>query len=848
MRGEREKNPETLMGRYGIGRRLAVRVVALLSRQVAVTGTLLAAAADDEAAERLLLSPQLLKAPQSLSEEALRARAAELGYVDAEIVRLVPTEPEGWRLIALEDDLLAEQVAGEEAAGAVPEELSLVRAGPQEISARETQELFSPEEIARLKLTVLTSQNADERVEAIRQIVFAPLDGAQKAGIFLNVLTDREAELRVRREAVRSLELIGFRADMADAVRGLFADEPEAAVYAVQRLSALLHEAQQGEAALVLAVVLEVLDQSQDSAIVNELLRLVARSASILVTNYGKAEQFFRAAAHHLARDFDGVRLEVENALAACAEAGPDLAADLMWTELQRAESPRVRGLLLNLYESVATTPEQIGELACRAVDEILNPALPESEKARLRYVLARLGEPAALVALERISRAGTVRALLDLLKLADTVTRRTILQTSILGDRRIEEGLCRELAAELLALMEELNLPDSLDLIQSTLQKIGTPALEVTFAFMQRTYPCESAERAAVTLAQILEDHPNCADDALADRIVEFCQGLLGDESVESGAFTLALAAACGYSERGAGSFDTSLRMLRDGLWNRPYSVEILEALAVMAGSPNARPEHQQELFGLFDAIARFETRSGMGQAKESEEGTVYEFGREVQFHIRIVPSAVRGLERIAVSEQATEEMRTEVVKRLLVLWEGVANVRLVWGPAAIEALVRAMCSAACAPQATARMRMRLGESLLRFLNKISVVRSIGEIFSRPQSDSDMLALALRAGNAVLDAWQGADVQDDERRLALLRAAGAIGANPAFAPDEPGVRAFRERTLQALFRGLREGMMAVREPLLAMRDCPGLSPAQKQEIDERLGKAYGLVRIGSGR
>ena len=536
MRGEREKSPETLAGRYGIGRRLAVRVVALLSKSVAVSGTLLAAAAEDESVGRLLLSPKLLQDPQSLSEESLRRHGLELGYGDAELLRLVAGEPEGWRVIALEDDVLAQEAGGGQE-GPGDEVLSVVRAGPREISVRETHELFTPEEVARLKLTVLTSQNADERVEAIRQLVFVPLEGAQKAGIFLNVLTDREAEPRVRREAVRSLELIGFRQDMADAVRGLFSEEAGAAVYAVQRLSALLREAQPGEAALVLAVVLEVLDQSQNSEIARELLRLVGRSAQTLVTNYQKSEEFFRAAAHHLARDFDGLHLEVEAAVTACAEQAPDLAADLIRAELQRAEEPRVRGLLLNLYESVAATPEQIGELARRAVDEILNPALPESEKARLRYVLVRLGEPAALVALDRIMQATTpqraelirvldtvctessvgeqivqrtVAALLDLLKLADTLTRRTILQTTVLGDGRIARPLQRELAAELLALMEELNLPDSLDLIQSTLQKIGPPALGPAFDYMQRTYPSETAERAALTLARILEDHPN--------------------------------------------------------------------------------------------------------------------------------------------------------------------------------------------------------------------------------------------------------------------------------------------------------------------------------------------------
>jgi len=272
---------------------------------------------------------------------------------------------------------------------------------------------------------------------------------------------------------------------------------------------------------------------------------------------------------------------------------------------------------------------------------------------------------------------------------------------------------------------------------------------------------------------------------------------------------------------------------------------MDALDALGIMAGSPNAGAEHQQELFALFDAIVRVQARTGMGALKETEEGAVYEFGREVQFDVRAVPAAVKGLERICVSPQASEGLRKAIVKRLLILWEGVAKVRIIWGPAAIEALIGAMCSAARSPRADPDTKVRLGVSLLRFLNKINVIRSIGDIFGQPDESPQMRRTALEAGSEVLDEWEASELQDEERNVALLRSAGRIAANPALDAADEGVRKLRERALQALYRGLREGMTEVREPLLLLRDCPDLPPAQKQEIDERLGKAFGLVRIG---
>ncbi len=870
MRGERERHPEALMARYGIGRRLAARVAALLARNIDVTGTVLASAAEEEAGARLLLSPELLRSAQQVSEQWLRQRARELDYAEADLLRLVEDSEGAWRTIALEDDLLVAEVGGEPAEGIGTGEMALARRRPGEISSRETQELFSPEEVARLKLLVLTSQNPDERVEALRKLVFAPMEGAQKAQVLLNVLTDREAELRVRREAVRALEQIGFRQDMAEAVRGVLSEDEDSAVYAAQRLSALLQEAEPGESALALAVVLEVLDQAPPPAIARALLELMGRSATTLVTNFEKSEQFVRAALRCLSRDFDEVRFEVERAFRACTERAPKLMADLIWVELQRSEDARVRSLLLSMVEGIAEGAERIEEIARRAVAEILNPRLPESEKAGLRYSMVRLGEPAARVALERLAAASpeqrtdlirvldvvctesdvsdetvrrTVNAFLEQLKLADTLTRRTILEADILDDARVPAPMQREMSRELLTLMSELNLPDSLELIRTTLEKIGPPALDPSYSFLRRNYPSAAAERAALAMGNIVENHAGEVPGELARKALQLCRELLADDSVKHGAFTLTLAAVCGYTREGSESLEECLKELRDNLWSLPYTTDALDALAVMAGSPNARPEHQQEMFELFDAIVRYQTRSGVGSVEETDEGTVYHFGREIQFDIRIVPSAVRGLERICVSPQASGQMRTAIVRRLLVLWEGVANVRVIWGPAAIEALVQAMCSAACLPAATVQMKTRLGESLLRFLNKISVVRSIGRIFSQQTEERELHKLAVRVGNELLDNWEAADVQDDERRLALLQAAGAIAANASLDPEAEAVQDLRERTLEALFRGLRDGYTGVRSPLIALRDTEGVTPAQKREIDERLGKIFGLER-----
>jgi hypothetical protein len=203
-----------------------------------------------------------------------------------------------------------------------------------------------------------------------------------------------------------------------------------------------------------------------------------------------------------------------------------------------------------------------------------------------------------------------------------------------------------------------------------------------------------------------------------------------------------------------------------------------------------------------------------------------------------------------MCASDQATGQLRTAIVRRLLVLWEGVSKVRIIWGPAAVSALIHAMCSAACSERTETLARVRLGTSLLRALNKLSVVHSIGLICSRPEPDPPMRKLALEAGDRLLQEWAECDAQDQERKMALLEAAGRIAIGPAVcsgADDQTGTPQWRlrRRVLQALYRALRDTPAAARNVLVRMRDSDALPLEDKREIDERLGKALGLARMG---
>ena len=135
----------------------------------------------------------------------------------------------------------------------------------------------------------------------------------------------------------------------------------------------------------------------------------------------------------------------------------------------------------------------------------------------------------------------------------------------------------------------------------------------------------------------------------------------------------------------------------------------------------------------------------------------------------------------------------------------------------------------------------------MLRFLNKVGVVRSMGEICSRPTPDEAMQELAVEATDQILREWRTCDSQDDERRAALLKSLGQIAASTALDAGSEEVRDMRENALEALFRGLREGVNDVRVPLELLRDCPDMPEEQRLDIRDRLSRVFGLVKTELG-
>lgn len=871
MQGERTQDRDALINKYGLTARLASRVVALLSKKIDITRTVLETAADEKSVQNLLLQRQLLTTPDVLTTEWLRTQAQECDVQDPESLRVVDSEGQ-WGTIALEDDVLAEQMEEKSEQAHEGQAGEIARTGGADISPRETEELFTPDEVAQLKLDALTSQDSTTRIEALRKLVYTPMDSGDKAGLLVRALIDPDAMPGVRQQAVRSLQEIGFREDFAHTVHNLFEADEEDVLYSIRRLDKMMDDADESERSVALAVVLQVFDETSRPPILKELLGLISDSVSVLGQHTQKTEQFIQTGLRKLTRFYEQLSTPFLHTLRACHQSAPQTVEPLLWKELDRSSEPAVRAFIVHILSQVITDDEKEKDLADAAISELLNTELPEDHRTQLRYGLLRMGETTVEVANERLAAGSgrrnaelvrildvvctdadtpdemvnhTVQALLDTLQVGDRITRRRIVESSVISDQRARPDLRRQVAEELLAHIGEFGLESTVDTICHTLEQIGPPAVDPLFDFIRRHYPQKNTRGPLRSLGRIAEKWQGEIPDDQVQQILTFCIDLLDDPRSSRGSFTITLAYFVGYTEQGARQFKNTMDSIIELAGTAGFTFDVFEALGILAGSPNVMVDHQRKLFEVFRDVLHMETPGTQGRKKETEKGTVYEFGPEMMFDTRLLPNVVQGLEKIGVNPTTPEDLRREVVKEMLILWEGVSNVRVVWGPAAMGALVQAISHVACSELVSTEMRTRLGHSILRFLNKVSVIRSIGDICAHPAESAQMRDLCIEAGNRMLEEWETCEEQDQERRIALLDSLSKLAANEGLDSSDTDIEGLRKSVMEALFRALREDLDDVQEPLERLRDCPAIEDDKREKIRDRLTRVYGLVETG---
>jgi len=864
---------DELIREYGISRRLAVRIGALAARGLTVTPTLLEIAGAGSSVEKLLLHPDLLDRADALDTEAVAEIARAAGAEEEGPMAVVQGETS--RVLALQEELLAEQGWTEnapgEAVGLIKSEIGLPAAGVLDRGERE--HLFTPEEIARLKLDALAGENVEARVSALRKLRYAPLPAREKGAVYLRVLVDPAGP--VRTEAIKALESLGFNRDTADALQRVFGDDPEASRKAVRRIGDMIGGLQPAEREIVLVVLIERFREERPSGEDDPLLRVLTESVPLIGADTNLAREVTRIAVQHLAADFEKANQQLGDMLLSLAGKAPEPVVEKLREQVGTIRDPEPRAFLIGLLIELETDAGRRTRLCDTVLDELLGGGHDELTRQKLGHRMTALGAPMVEAILHRYkrasnadratlvpfmdalhldeslpaeSRAPLAAALVRSLKMADRPLRLAILRTRTLNREDLALPLKKALVTELLPVLRYAESPELTERTMLMLEMLGETAVKGLFDAVRSRPASSEADHAVRALARILS-RPDRSPAATktAKKILDFAAERVKRPRNRAGGYAEALGRLAAAGVGGATAARKAFTLLVERMPRCAYAEDVVAALGRLAASPLVKARQRVEAVHLLSGLVERpadEEETSMRRIV-TDKGPVYEIGGRVDFDSATLPAAVEGLERIALCSHATDALRRRIADVFLRVWRSVADWSVIWGPRSSERLARALGAIGADARTDDDTRVTILDALARGIERLSVLKALGGLLDVRTNARTFNTRAVTVANRILEQWVEPEIAPGELET-VVRVAAIVAARPEINSRTKAARELRKRVLELLFDALRNGSDWATAPLEKMRDSAAMPKNLREEIAHRLEQAFVIVPSGN--
>lgn len=872
---------ESLQTRYALSVRAVVRVGALLSKGVEVTAAVLEQARPGSATETFLLANEWVRGEGPVTKDTLALAAGRIPPEQrAEVESITLVDSGDVRVIALAEEAMAETgfaSTGPSPAPAEPPEkgerdlarpgslqLDLSRGMSRVFSQEETIGLFTPEEIGRLKLRLLSGVSAAEKIEALRKLSYAPIPAEEKGVLLLKAVVDDDPS--VRKEAALALRSLGLSADVAEAVGKLSEGDARQKRLALGRLQRLLQGVSEGEQAVLLAVLLADFKTQSDVALLRQTVEAIGLFSPVFAKRPEFLSDLTRRVAEHLAVHFEALYESVLGLFRALAEHAPHAIIDPLWREMEQIRDRRLRAYLLLLLVPLPLDPKRRSELArvmvetiagwddsvidCRRLSNGLKPlgeaavqaliqGIPEAPEGQ-RIFLVRLLDDAVhdpSVAPKSAVRAAAL--LLDLLKSARRPLRLAILECRLCHHPAVDDVTRKRLAEAIVTGIHEYHLSSAYTLLELALRRLGRPALGPTLAVAKSsTHPVER-EVALRLLGDLL--HEASADDVPAKKCaaqaVELCRQVIEDGGPLRQAGATALGKLCG----GLAVSPDTIREIGEDYLRRlgkvSSSYELVEVLRWIAGGERTPVDLRMRLGMVFIDLVGMPFPENIGRERRTKEGTVLEIGVGTEAYTVFLPSVIAGLGALVVSADVSPTYREKVIETLLGKWNDLLQAKIVWGPANSVAIAGVFGAAGRSPHTPIYLKRRVIEALRERIVNMPIVKVLGEVFEVEEESAGLNDLCTSVAKELLVMTTEADYQEAEDKAVLCGALGRIAARKVLANSKKDSEALRQEIVRHLCDAARENLPEARTALERLEKVPHLSKALKKMVTGRLEK-----------
>ena len=881
------------VSRLGLGNRLMARLGALLKKKFSISLAVLEAATPGSKLETFLLLPEILQQAPSLTRERLDQF---LKSADIDSALALSSDDAGFVVLALQEELESEASWSVPARNELLEQIPAALAGQSAAANAKTSDaVFSDEHLTRTRLKLATSANAAERIEALRVLVYSPLNAADKAAALLQGLADADA--LVRAEAALLLPALGVSADVSNALADLNRNDPARRRSAADKLDKLAatssggaHEAGEIEAGAVIVCAMSALKDIGERELKIRLLELLSRRAATLGRNperlaqaLATATSLISTAAKHgtSSRELDELMGPAGRLVKQLARQFPDSMRKLLLTERERAPDFVTEAFVLTaLFELIPMGVAEEDALLNVSAAYVARDTDEGRESRAVGALLSRRGTPALsklcavftsanegsrkhiLILLDEMCRkpdaseadlALAATVILDAMEQGSKALRMAAMECRLVIDARVPNEARAKLAEAFLDSTGDFSFPFDVEKAESAVARMGAPAVGALLRRLDAGRALNERVRAARLLGE-LALNARTEPGQLRELQEQLTLALRRLEAVsleadfpERGEVLSALGKIVASPAAGVDAGAVVTRTILDAARSSDAAIAsgALEGLAYLASARRAQPELIAEAVKLLEqTVDAPEPAQLESQSRNANGEIAYEIEGGESYAVAL-PAALRGLARIALSPNASAGLARDIGGRLLKRWKEICSGERIWGPLNGQLVVQGLRAIALSERCNEELRVELIKGLFARQTQAAAMHALTDIFSAFNTPR-LAVMALAFGYAMLarrDAegrFDAVDRPEILKALARLAALKALAAPPSETERTPD--AFKRAVVNELIKAAKDGVPGIETALSELKTSAAL-PSDAAEQLARWSARFGLQK-----
>lgn len=871
------ENLESLAANAGLSKRLTMRLVSLARRGFLISEVILELLGEGERSsplQKILLAPELAgeSAPAPESVQALVAANVAEPYFSENPLQVVTEgdliclaiSDEGPGIQGITPTEKAQTQASQDAPKASSTALSVV-AAPQGalLSTSERGTLFKEDQLAALKLTLLTSTHADDKIEALRKLWLSPIPDDDKAALFIVALRDKNAD--VRAEAVRGLGGMGLDERVTGNLADACAGDEALRLVALANLGQLMPKMAERERNLALNMLVGLIDRNEPRRVASETLNvlrpnlgpLAYERRDLVAEVHGRLRQLLSVQTpelHHSAR-------QLYRELAA---ADPEHLASLLLRTLDEVAQPHLVTFLVSVLAAIPSpgvrTPEVLSLLVTTYLDAsefdasfmALSSALTAIGQALLPAVFAAFEDPderrqrrllTILVDMLRnpdISAESMQEALHMVLRVFERGSqdmRHAVYDSGLLRLENADDELRTQAARLMLADVHEHELEAQREMVIGNILQLGPPAFAPTLRALEESSRDLTVSAACDILSSMLErmlQHEGI-ESQLADALPRLEALVQRDDMHERGALLRLLGQVAGARVIDADGVDRVAAFLQQEASQSSHIYDAVAGLGWIASGESITEQERMELCHLLIGFLTLDNPRLKGRDRRDEDGeTVLELSRDTTAHTVLIPRVLAALTRVIERKGISPSLFRHIVSTLTRQFHRVANYKVIWAPASSLALAQLLGASGSNEHADTHLRERLAEALLLKANMLPVLRVLCRLCLTELSPRmDLLSVEvyerLWAMAEKLEEMELSERRDVLESLSTLLLRAHIGSDPASS------RRYHSQIIDVLFKELRSRVPGVLDMLRRLSTDERIPSTEREDMTQRL-------------